>query len=271
MTVCLSILLITHAIYKERQSKMKKKTISRVALGALALFMLLTILFTGGISSFGRSLTASNYLKEYAGNLKTNVDKYFNSSVVQKLPSTVKDTDTISVIFNLDTPAIMDGHKASGKGMSITEFAMSDEGKAIVTKIANERKEILSDLDAKGIKYQKGAAYTTIIGGFELLITAKDFDDACDVLGKRGSAIVGEVYNPSEAQLVENKVNFYENTGIFNSSDFEFDGTGMVVAVLDTGLDYTHSAFSVENFTSAKLGLTKDDVAALLLNKEFFC
>jgi lactocepin len=40
----------------------------------------------------------------------------------------------------------------------------------------------------------------------------------------------------------------------------------MVVAVLDTGLDYTHSAFSVENFTAdrAKLGLTRDMVAASL-------
>ena len=251
---------------------MKKKTISRVALGALALFMLLTILFTGGISSFGGSLTASNYLKEYAGKLKNDVDKYFNSSVVQKLPSTVKETDTISVIFNLNTPAIMDGHKANGNGMSITEFAMSDEGKAIVTKIANERKDILSDLDEKGIKYQKGAAYTTIIGGFELLITAKDFEQACEVLGTRGSAIVGEVYNPSKAQLVENKVNFYEQTGIFDSSKFKYDGTGMVVAVLDTGLDYTHTAFSDKNFEAdrALLGLTKDMVASLLLNKEFF-
>ncbi len=40
----------------------------------------------------------------------------------------------------------------------------------------------------------------------------------------------------------------------------------MVVAVLDTGLDSNHSAFSTENFTSEKLGLTYADVAAVLEN-----
>ena len=38
----------------------------------------------------------------------------------------------------------------------------------------------------------------------------------------------------------------------------------MVVAVLDTGLDSNHTAFSPKNFTSNKLGLTYQDVAALV-------
>ena len=56
------------------------------------------------------------------------------------------------------------------------------------------------------------------------------------------------VAQPSQAEvfelvseLVENKVNVYE-TGIFDSSNFEFDGTGMTVAVLDTGLVYKYIA-----------------------------
>lgn len=42
-----------------------------------------------------------------------------------------------------------------------------------------------------------------------------------------------------------------------------YDGSGMVIAVLDTGLDSAHTAFSVDNFTSKKLGLTYDDVKKL--------
>ena len=44
------------------------------------------------------------------------------------------------------------------------------------------------------------------------------------------------------------------------------DGTGMVVAVLDTGLDSNHTAFSVNNFKADrdKLGMSFADVQALV-------
>ncbi|MBR5602530.1 MAG: S8 family serine peptidase, partial [Clostridia bacterium] len=86
-----------------------------------------------------------------------------------------------------------------------------------------------------------------------------------DLFEGQAQTIVGEVYLPAETQLVENVVDVYE-TGIFDSSDFAYDGTGMVVAVLDTGLDYYHTAFSVGNFTAdrSKLGMTFADVEALV-------
>ena len=76
---------------------------------------------------------------------------------------------------------------------------------------------------------------------------------------------MGDEYKPCETKLVENNVNVYE-TGIFDSSSFGYDGTGMVVAVLDTGLDYNHSAFSVQNFTAdrSKLGMTLSDVESFI-------
>ena len=41
-------------------------------------------------------------------------------------------------------------------------------------------------------------------------------------------------------------------------------GLCMVVAVLDTGLDSSHTAFSPDNFTSDHLGMTYQDVAAVV-------
>ena len=249
---------------------MKRKTIARITTSALAVVMLIAIILSICTSALGVSSLSPSYFSEYNGNLKTNTESYFNNSVVQKLPSTIKNTDIISVIIDLDMPAIMDAYASSGANGTMAEYASSDAALKLMQEVSKEKNSILNKLQEKGISYKTGADYNTIISGFEILIEAGDFDTACSVLGDKATAIVGEVYNPADAKLVENQVNFYESTGIFNSSKFKYQGQGMVIAVLDTGLDYTHTAFSDKNFTAdrAKLGLTKQMVADLLLAKE---
>ena len=71
---------------------------------------------------------------------------------------------------------------------------------------------------------------------------------------------MGDVYAPAETQVVTNDVDVYD-TGIFDSSKSKYQGDGVVVAVLDTGLDYTHTAFSVDNFTTSDEAFTLSTVA----------
>ena len=47
------------------------------------------------------SYTAS-YIKEMTGKLKTNFESYLDSSVMYKLPETIRDDQEISVIIKLD-------------------------------------------------------------------------------------------------------------------------------------------------------------------------
>ncbi len=191
-------------------------------------------------------------------------EKYLNNSVMFPLPSGIKDSEEISVIVTVDTISMMDAYERSGKTMSFTEYiTQSEDAKGIKASIAAEKSDVLSNLDEKGISYRLGEEYSTVVSGFEILIKAGDFATTCSVLGKGRGVIVGEVYNAAETQLVENEVDVFD-TGIFDSSDAGYDGTGMVVAVLDTGLDSKHTAFSPDNFTSKHLGLTYDDVAALV-------
>ncbi len=197
--------------------------------------------------------------------INKNLDQYINSSVMYKLPSTVKDTDDISVIIRVKEASLLDAYEAGDKSLSFTEYAYSQEADLVTDKILAQKETILSDFDNREINYTVGADYKAIFGGFEVTIKAGDFEALCKTLGDRAEAIVGDEYNTCETQLVENKVNVYE-TGIFNSSSFGYDGTGMVVAVLDTGLDYNHTAFSVSNFTADrnKLGMTFADVESFI-------
>lgn len=197
--------------------------------------------------------------------IELDYSDYLDNSVVLQLPEGVTDEDEISVIITVDTATIMEAYEGTDKAMSFKEYALESEDAAkINAEIADKKADILSRLDDLGVEYSVGEDYNTLLSGFAVTIKAGDFASTCSVLEDGENAIVGEEYESCKTELVENSVSIYEDTGIFDSSDSGFDGSGMVVAVLDTGLDSNHTAFSVDNFTSEKLGLTYDEVKAAL-------
>ncbi len=234
---------------------------------AVVLVMLASVLVASCVTAGNPTNTASGSgIREFTDAINTGRDQYLDSAVVYALPDSVKDTDLISVIIRTDEVSLMDTYEASDTSLSFGEYVYTDEANSFKAQILAEKEEILEDLNASEISFTQGSDYSAVISGFEVVITAKDFETLCKTLGDRATPIVGEVYAAAETQLVENEVNFHEGTGIFDSTDFAYDGTGVVVAVLDTGLDYTHSAFSLTNFTAdrTKLGLTFDEVTALV-------
>ena len=246
---------------------MEKKTLKKTAIVAIAILLAMMLLLPILLPLATDKVYAneSTYVKQFTDSIVTNRDQYFDSNVVQSLPSTIKDDDDISIILSFDTPALVDEYNKTDKAISFTEYAFSKEAENIVSGIKAEKNDILKTFDEKGISYEVGADYSAVLTGFEIIIKARDFETVCDNVDETVTPIVCEVYNKAETQLVENNVNVYE-TGIFNSTGYKYDGTGMVVAVLDTGLDYTHSAFSLANFTADrnKLGLTQKVVSSLI-------
>ncbi len=207
---------------------------------------------------------SSNPYVQKIDNVALDLSKYADNSVMFALPESIGKDQEISVIVTLDGDTLLDAYEGTDKTMSFGEYAtQSDDAEAAKARLAAEKAAVLAKLDEKEVAYKTGEEYSAILNGFELIINASDFAATCKSLGKGMNVIVGEEYKVAETQLVENEVDVFE-TGIFDSSDCVYDGSGMVVAVLDTGLDAKHTAFSVENFTSEKLGLTYDDVAKVV-------
>ncbi len=243
---------------------MKKKNLFRSTQAWLVI--LLVVVMVVGIAVMPHA-QAADYRASYIDrmdNVSVNYQDYLDSSVMQSLPESIKDDQQISVIVLLDQPSIMDAYNNSDKTVSLEEFALNGaEAEKIRTQIAGQKAQILQTLDEKNVAYTQGEEYDTLLSGFELVIKAGDFNATCKSLGEGNGIIVSEEYKVAETKLVENTVNVYE-TGIFKSGESGYDGSGMVVAVLDTGLDSKHTAFSTENFTSEKFGLTYEDVKKVL-------
>ena len=244
-----------------KQLKLQKFSM-RLAAASLSALIMFGSLPTIHATALGGNKTNANIQK--IDNIALDYSKYFDSSVVFKLPETIKDDDEISVIITTDDKAVIDVYKGSDQTMSLSDFALTSESaKVAKLQLAKAKETVLKCLNEKNISYKTGEEYTTILNGFELVIKASDFEATCKSLDKGMNIIVGEEYNTCETELVENAVDVFD-TGIFDSSDSGYDGSGMVVAVLDTGIDSNHTAFSTDNFTSKKLGLTYDDVAAVI-------
>ena len=204
------------------------------------------------------------YIEQLDSSLAADFTEYLDEKVAFQLSDEIKADDEISVIITVDVISLMDAYENSDKSLSFSEYvALSEEAQSIRGRIAAEEARILAALDDRGIAYQVGERYDTLVSGFELLIQASDYAATCMSLDKGDKAVVGEVYRACETELVENPVSVYD-TGIFKSGESGYDGSGMVVAVLDTGLDSAHTAFSVENFNSDHLGMTYDDVASVI-------
>ena len=254
---------------------MSKKILAKSAFGIVAMLLVAATLVSSFVQSFGGTSETSPLIKLFDGTLNTNREEYYDNSSIYKLPTTVQDTDDLSIIVQGESQTLLEAYEAMDTDMTFGEFALTEEAAAIRASIAKENAEILSRLSKTSVAYTRGLTYDTLLSGFELTIKAADFERTCKAFGDGVTVTVSEVYNAAETkaggngtQLVENNVNVYE-TGIFNSSGFAYDGEGMVIAVLDTGLDYTHTAFSLGNFTSDKLGLTYEEVAALMAEKHF--
>ena len=239
-----------------------KKIIARVGVLVIALALLISALMAGGSGSVS---AAKSVVSLFDGVINTNRDSFFDSSVIYALPKGVKDSDDLSLIIEVQGESILDAYEKKNRNESVAEFASTDSASAIRERIKADKAELLKLLDKAGVSYKTGADYATLLSGFEITVKARDFKTVCNTFHKKANTYISEVYNRAETQLVENNVNVYD-TGIFNSSDCAYDGTGTVVAVLDTGLDYNHTAFSTDNFTAdrTKLGMTFDEVAALI-------
>lgn len=239
-------------------TKLKKSAVSVLAVLSAACITSSAIAYA--FKGSDTDLAYANTISRVGGSVKSDADKFFNSEVIYKLPETVADNDDISVIVTMNNQSIMDAYFDSDGTGKVSDFANSAEARAIANNISVECDKLINRLQKAGINFTVGEEYDTILSGFEITLKAKDFDRVDGLLSDDAVLIVGDMYEKAATEIVTNDVDVYE-TGIFDSSSSEYQGDGVVVAVLDTGLDYTHSAFSVDNFTTKQEAFTLQNVS----------
>lgn len=203
--------------------------------------------------------TVTGALKDVTGQVSTDDlrKQYYDKDVVQE--NTLRGEDERWVIVGFDGNSVMEEYVQTESAVEFTEFTQTSVAKARVAELTQVHNDFLRDLKLQGIAYEYKYSYTLLNNGVAVKVRRDDIAKIEKIDGVSAVAFSENYAYPQAA--VSNNANVY-STGIYDSENTGYDGTGMVVAVLDSGLDKTHPAF--QTMPTGELGLDKDAVEAAI-------
>lgn len=232
-----------------------------------------------GMAEDGVTVSTAVAFKDVTGQFDTSAlrTENMNSSVLQSEGQTAS-YETRTVILSLKGDNLIE--KATKENETVVNYSNSFQGRVAAEKIRSEQDEVLSAISQKGISYTLERRYNTVLNGVAIEVhtshvsTLKKIAGVDSVVIANTYAVPETITVSSAASDVTNETSVY-GTGIYDTSAYtnvngsENDyGEGTVVAILDTGLDYTHPAFSriPENYawdkSEVEKKLNKEDLTA---------
>lgn len=191
----------------------------------------------------------------------------FSDIVKDNLSSSVltnqKSYERRTVIVSLEGDALV----KAANGEEVSQYARSAEGVRRTKVLENYQDNFLKQLSSKGIAYTLENRYTAIDNAVAIEVNTKYVSYIKEMKGVESAFIAGSYAYPETTgadYAVTNETSVYE-TGVYDSSSimekYGYTGDGSVVAIVDTGLDYTHNAFQLhDEYTLDNAVLSRESV-----------
>lgn len=156
-------------------------------------------------------------------------------------PETPKDTDLVRVIVELDVPALTE-QSGMFAGKALTDAGRTAQQNAIAAQEQVEAK-IAEAAPEASVRY----SYSLLLNGIALECAYGHIAELEALPGVKAVHLVQTYELPTEPKVTSGG----GMIGAPTAWNLGMDGSGMVVAVLDTGLDTDHAAFAVDPKTPA--------------------
>ena len=174
--------------------------------------------------------------------LKKSLIASLNQDLIQK----VEDYELrgeVSVIITFSEDSLITKYTGSNesKRMTFGEYSATSAARRFKDKLVSNQSKVLASLNEAGLIEEIEYNYVNIVDGAAVRTTYENLE-AISAIDGVGRIIISDTYEALDA--VENPVYVDVSTGIFDSSSVQYTGKGTLVAILDTGCDYTHSAFT---------------------------
>lgn len=182
--------------------------------------------------------------------------------------NSLKASDIVTVIVELEGEPLADA--ATGE---LDTFVSSPAGLQLEQDLLNEQASVRAEIEALTGKTETASvngasdltySYTTVLNGFSMKLPYGKLDEVRSLNGVKNVWVAEQYSLPEDLSADDDTISMNSSTGMVGSTEANamgYDGTGTIVAILDTGFMKAHEAFSVMP-TNTKY--SKDDIASLL-------
>lgn len=182
--------------------------------------------------------------------------------------NSLKASDIVTVIVELEGEPLADA--AMGE---LDTFISSPACLQLEQDLLNEQASVRAEIEALTGKTETASvngasdltySYTTVLNGFSMKLPYGKLDEVRSLNGVKNVWVAEQYSLPEDLSADDYTISMNSSTGMVGSTEVNamgYDGTGTIVAILDTGFMKAHEAFSVMP-TDTKY--SKDDIASLL-------
>ncbi len=209
----------------------------------------------GIVSALVMSLAFSNAamaaVPEPAAKVKTKVQKTLTNAVVE-----YADTEKVRVIVELKNKPTIDFAQAKGVKYSELDEATKESLESAALK---QQDEVVSQLNVKKLNINVLENFTTVVNGFSAEV------EYGNIKFIKNLENVAEVYIAHEYKRPETKPEMLYSKELVEAQkawdEYGYKGEGMIVGVIDTGIDPEHRDMILSEETEEEL--TAEEVAAI--------
>ncbi|MEH7304911.1 Ig-like domain-containing protein [Neobacillus drentensis] len=186
-----------------------------------------------------------------------SLDKFGNLGQFDKFkvePSEqFKDTDKVRVIVELEgDPAIT---FPTEKGIRYKDLPESKKA-SLQAEVKGEQSDFLSDVESDKIDFNVENSFTTVVNGVSGEVEYGKIDELENLPNVESVSLVNEYERPQEQPQMISSKNLVEAIQTWNAG---YNGKGMVVGIIDTGIDFNHPDMKLSADTQPKLTSAKVD------------
>lgn len=202
-----------------------------------------------------QDLQAINVLSNEKAELIKQLKRQESPDMVQK--DALDPNEEVRVIVEIEGQSAVE--VASAKGVQYKTLAKAEKEK-IETQLVKTHSSVKKSISSEGVELNSQYEYTTAFNGFSGVVKFSDVEKIKDLPNVKNVYIANEYERPEAKPDMTTSHDFIQSRQVW--ADSKFQGEGMVVAVIDSGIDPDHKDFNITD--DSKVDLTKSDVDGLI-------